>query len=131
MKPAPGSPTSITSVELRPDCVKVDASLVRGVDNDVNRQAVVAGILHFAATAGCQVIAEGIETDTELAILKELGVSLGQGYLLGRRHRPTPGWALERADSTSIRSASATIAGAMVALGSTRGCADRESRSSG
>lgn len=71
-------------VELRPDFVKVDASLVRGVDRDVSRQAVVAGILHFAAAADCQVIAEGIETDEELAMLTRLGVGLGQGYLLGR-----------------------------------------------
>jgi PAS domain S-box-containing protein len=71
-------------VELRPDFVKIDAGLVRGVDADVGRQAVVAGILHFAAAAGCQVIAEGIETDAELIAVTELGVTLGQGYLLGR-----------------------------------------------
>jgi predicted signal transduction protein with EAL and GGDEF domain len=44
----------------------------------------VAGILHFAAAAGCQVIAEGIETGPELATVTELGVTLGQGFLLGR-----------------------------------------------
>ncbi len=71
-------------VELSPDFVKVDAGLVRGVDRDVSRQAVVAGILHFAAAAGCQVIAEGIENDSELEMLTGLGVTLGQGYLLGR-----------------------------------------------
>jgi EAL domain-containing protein (putative c-di-GMP-specific phosphodiesterase class I) len=54
------------------------------VDTDLSRQAVVAGILHFAAAAHCQVIAEGIETEAELAMLTELGVALGQGYLLGR-----------------------------------------------
>ena len=48
------------------------------------RQAVVAGFVHFAASAGCQVIAEGIETDAELAMVKSLGVTLGQGYLLAR-----------------------------------------------
>ena len=71
-------------VELRPEFVKIDASLVRGVDTDLSRQAVVAGILHFATAAQCQVIAEGIETDAELATVTELGVTLGQGYLLGR-----------------------------------------------
>lgn len=71
-------------IELRPDFVKIDISLVRGVDTDVSRQAVVAGILHFAAAAHCQVIAEGIETDAELATLTELGVAFGQGYLLAR-----------------------------------------------
>ncbi|MBA3236360.1 MAG: EAL domain-containing protein, partial [Chloroflexi bacterium] len=42
-------------VELRPDFVKIDVSLVRGVDTDLSRQAVVAGILHFAAAAHCEV----------------------------------------------------------------------------
>ena len=71
-------------VELRPHFVKVDAGLVRGVDHDVSRQAVVAGILHFATAAHCHLIAEGIETDDERAMVMKLGVGLGQGYLLGR-----------------------------------------------
>ena len=74
--------------ELRPDFLKIDQGLVRGVDGDVGRQAVVAGLVHFAASAGCQVIAEGIETDAELATVRSLGVTLGQGYLLAR-----PSWA--------------------------------------
>jgi EAL domain-containing protein (putative c-di-GMP-specific phosphodiesterase class I) len=71
-------------VELRPDFVKIDAGLVRGVDTDVGRQAVVAGILHFAAAVSCQVIAEGVENETELAIVMKLGVTFGQGSYLGR-----------------------------------------------
>jgi PAS domain S-box-containing protein len=71
-------------VELRPDFLKIDVCLVRDVDEEVGRQAVVAGLVHFAASAGCQVIAEGIETDAELAMVRSLGVTLGQGYLLGR-----------------------------------------------
>lgn len=71
-------------VELRPDFIKIDISLVRGVHEDVGRQAVVVGLVHFAASAGCQVIAEGIETEDELAAVRDLGVTLGQGYLLAR-----------------------------------------------
>jgi PAS domain S-box-containing protein len=82
-------------VELRPDFVKIDVSLVRGVDTDMSRQAVVAGILHFAAASHCEVIAEGLETDTELAMITELGVTFGQGYLLGR---PAPADEWLRAD---------------------------------
>ncbi|HEX7471595.1 MAG TPA: EAL domain-containing protein [Candidatus Limnocylindrales bacterium] len=74
-------------VELRPDFLKIDVGLVRGVDTDVGRQAVVAGLVHFAASAGCQVIAEGIETEAELATVTRLGVTLGQGYLLARPSR--------------------------------------------
>jgi EAL domain-containing protein (putative c-di-GMP-specific phosphodiesterase class I) len=71
-------------VGLRPDFVKIDAGLVRGVDADPSRRAVVVGLIHFAAEAGCQVIAEGIETAAERATVAELGVTLGQGYLLAR-----------------------------------------------
>jgi EAL domain-containing protein (putative c-di-GMP-specific phosphodiesterase class I) len=69
-------------VELRPDFIKIDVSLVRGVDADLHRQAVIVGLIHFAAEARCQVIAEGIETEAERATLAKLGVTLGQGYLL-------------------------------------------------
>lgn len=71
-------------LELRPHFVKLDLSLVRQVDTDPARQAMVAGMAHFARDAGCELIAEGIETDQELHELVRLGVSLGQGYLLGR-----------------------------------------------
>lgn len=71
-------------VQLRPALVKIDASLVRGVDQDLSRAALVVGLVHFAAAAGSQVIAEGIETDAEKATVASLGVTLGQGYLLGR-----------------------------------------------
>ena len=80
-------------VELRPDFVKIDISPVRGVDRDPSRRAVVVGLVHFAAEAGCQVLAEGIETEDERLTVIELGVTLGQGYLLAR---PAPAGAWQR-----------------------------------
>jgi EAL domain-containing protein (putative c-di-GMP-specific phosphodiesterase class I) len=71
-------------VGLRPDFLKIDIGLVRGVANDPSRRAVVVGLVHFAAEAGCQVIAEGVETAQERATVTELGVTLGQGYLLAK-----------------------------------------------
>ena len=71
-------------VELAPDFVKIDAGLIRGCDTDARRRAVVAGLIHYAADARCQVIAEGIETDAERHTVSALGVTLGQGFLLGR-----------------------------------------------
>ena len=71
-------------VELRPQFLKLDVSLVRGVDRDVTRQAMIAGLRHFAGRVNCELIAEGIEAQAELAMLRELDVPLGQGYLLGR-----------------------------------------------
>jgi len=71
-------------LELRPDFVKLDIGLVRDIDRDDVRQALVAGIVYFARKSGCQLIAEGIETPGERDQLRSLGVELGQGYLLGR-----------------------------------------------
>jgi EAL domain-containing protein (putative c-di-GMP-specific phosphodiesterase class I) len=71
-------------VDLRPDIVKIDAGLIRGVNADVPRQALVAGLVHFAAVAGAIVIAEGVETEAERATVHTLGVTLAQGYLLAR-----------------------------------------------
>jgi EAL domain-containing protein (putative c-di-GMP-specific phosphodiesterase class I) len=77
-------------VELGPRFLKADISLVRHVDRDLTRQAMIAGLRHFAERAGCEVIAEGIGEAAELEMLRELGVPLGQGYLLGRPE-PLPG----------------------------------------
>ena len=71
-------------VELVPQFLKLDISLVHQVDRDLSRQAMIAGLSQFATRAGCEVIAEGIEDPAELEMLLELGVPFGQGYLLGR-----------------------------------------------
>jgi EAL domain-containing protein (putative c-di-GMP-specific phosphodiesterase class I) len=71
-------------VELRPQFLKLDISLVRGVHSDLTRQAMIAGLVRFAEQTQCAVIAEGIEQRADLDILRDLGVAYGQGYLLGR-----------------------------------------------
>jgi EAL domain-containing protein (putative c-di-GMP-specific phosphodiesterase class I) len=71
-------------LETSPSWVKLDLGLVRGVDTDPVRQALVAGLVHFAAQAEIALIAEGIETEAERQMLKALGVRLGQGFLLAR-----------------------------------------------
>ena len=70
-------------LELDPDYIKLDRSWVTGIDHDVARQALVAGLGHFSDRFGCTLIAEGIETERELAELRRLSAPLGQGYLLG------------------------------------------------
>jgi PAS domain S-box-containing protein len=71
-------------VDLRPAFVKLDIGLVRGIDTDPTRRALMVGLLHFASESAGQTIAEGVETEAELATLRQLGVPLAQGYLLGR-----------------------------------------------
>jgi EAL domain-containing protein (putative c-di-GMP-specific phosphodiesterase class I) len=79
-----GSANFAHIVGLRPDLVKLDLGLVRGIDRDLARQALAVGMHHFARAAGCQILAEGIETPEEAETLAALGVELGQGYLYGR-----------------------------------------------
>lgn len=71
-------------LELRPDFVKLDIGLVRAIDRDAARQAMVAGMVHYAAETGTALIAEGVETEDERRTLLALGVRYGQGFLLGR-----------------------------------------------
>jgi len=86
--------TSLSHIlELQPDFVKLDISLVRGIDTDPARQAMIAGMCHFAAQSGTTLIAEGIETDAEAEMLRTLGVPLGEGGMLGQGYlfgRPEP-----------------------------------------
>jgi PAS domain S-box-containing protein len=71
-------------IELQPEFMKLDMSLVRGIEHDPARQGLVAGMVYFAVRTDRTLIAEGIETEAELGTLRSLGVELGQGYLLGR-----------------------------------------------
>ena len=70
-------------VMLEPDFVKLDRSWVTDINTDPTRQAMVAGLSHFARTTGCDLVAEGIESAAERDTLLDLDVRLGQGYLLG------------------------------------------------
>jgi EAL domain-containing protein (putative c-di-GMP-specific phosphodiesterase class I) len=69
---------------LRPDFIKLDRDWVEAIDGDAARQALVAGLHHFARSLGARLVAEGIETDAELSTLRGIGVELGQGYLFAR-----------------------------------------------
>jgi EAL domain-containing protein (putative c-di-GMP-specific phosphodiesterase class I) len=71
-------------MELAPDFIKVDMSLVRGIDTDPPRQELLRALHAVAGKLGGQIIAEGIETAEELEALQRLGVPYGQGYLFGR-----------------------------------------------
>ena len=71
-------------LELAPDFVKIDLDLVRGVDAEPARQALIAGMGYFAVKRKLRLVAEGIETRRELDALQALAVPYGQGYLRGR-----------------------------------------------
>ncbi len=71
-------------LQLQPDIIKLDMALVRGVDQDPAKRALAAALCFFARETDCQIVAEGIETEAEFEVLEALGVSRGQGFLLGR-----------------------------------------------
>ena len=71
-------------LELAPALVKLDIGLVRGIDSDPARQALLAGMAYFGSKRRIRLVAEGIETMAELRALRTLAIPYGQGYLLGR-----------------------------------------------
>jgi EAL domain-containing protein (putative c-di-GMP-specific phosphodiesterase class I)/AmiR/NasT family two-component response regulator len=71
-------------LRLQPDIIKLDRAIITGLDSDPARRALVAALVHFAQEMRADIVAEGIETEGELAALRDLEVHFGQGYLLAR-----------------------------------------------
>lgn len=69
---------------FQPHVVKIDMAIVRNIDQDKVRQAIVNGIVVMCGQIGSLVVAEGIETKQERDCLAALGVELMQGYLFCR-----------------------------------------------
>ena len=66
------------------DMIKVDRSFVQGVDHDAKDAAITANIVTLAHALGLVAIAEGIESDGQLASIRDLGCDLAQGFLFAR-----------------------------------------------
>ena len=82
-------------LRLKPEIIKIDMSLVRGIDTIPTNRALILGLAAMANDLGIMVIAEGIEKAEERDLLIEAGIELGQGYLLGKPQHllaltPTP-----------------------------------------
>jgi|HubBroStandDraft_2_1064218.scaffolds.fasta_scaffold04162_6 EAL domain-containing protein (putative c-di-GMP-specific phosphodiesterase class I) len=72
-----------------PSYLKLDRSLVSGIDSDSDRAALVGALVGYSKQVGCLLVAEGVETDAELQAIRQLGVPLVQGFYLSR---PGPPW---------------------------------------
>ena len=70
-------------LRLSPDVIKLDITLTKGVDSDQARRALAFALTSFASEIGADIVAEGVETRSELEALKALGVVYGQGFYLG------------------------------------------------
>lgn len=79
-----------TIAVLQPEFIKVDMSLVRDVDKDPVRRALMETMVSLADRIGSEIIAEGIESKSEASTLIDIGVHYGQGYFLSRPHYPKP-----------------------------------------
>ncbi|QVK24766.1 GGDEF domain-containing protein [Shewanella dokdonensis] len=76
--------------ELAPDYVKIDRHFIDRIDQFPVKQEFVRSIVTLCQSLTCQVIAEGIETEAELAVLQRLGLQLCQGFLLGKPQPQPP-----------------------------------------
>ena len=69
---------------LQPDIAKLDRALCKGIESSTARRHLVGAIVEVAHELDCKVVGVGIERDTELEALLELGVDYGQGFFLGQ-----------------------------------------------
>jgi EAL domain-containing protein (putative c-di-GMP-specific phosphodiesterase class I)/CheY-like chemotaxis protein len=70
-------------LSLDPDIIKLDREITAGVDHDAGRAKLVGGLIAGASAVSTVVVAEGIETETQLQCLRHFGVRGGQGYFIG------------------------------------------------
>jgi EAL domain-containing protein (putative c-di-GMP-specific phosphodiesterase class I) len=70
--------------EFQPDIIKIDLELVRDIDTKPVGRKIVAAVVGLCRELGIEVIAEGIETRAELAVLEAMGIDLFQGYLFAK-----------------------------------------------
>ena len=79
---------------LPADVLKIDRSFVRGLGEEVEDTAIVRMIVDLAHTLGMEVVAEGVETEDQAALLAEMGCDMAQGYHFSRPlpHADVPGF---------------------------------------
>ncbi|MDA8200655.1 MAG: EAL domain-containing protein [Thermaerobacter sp.] len=79
-----GYAAAATVLAVQPDILKLDRQLIAFIDEDVRKQSLVRALRTWTHDLGIRLVAEGIETEEELAALTDLGCDYGQGFLLGR-----------------------------------------------
>lgn len=88
-----GTADPLRLINLRPDWVKLDVSLIRQVGHNADMDRLLQLLLRWTDPGRTQVVAEGVESPAQVLRLRELGVRYGQGYALGR---PGPAWPISQ-----------------------------------
>jgi diguanylate cyclase (GGDEF)-like protein len=94
--------------ELRPEYVKIDKYFVHNVHNEAVKVQTLKGLTRLAETFGTLLVAEGIEAEAELQIVRDLGIDFGQGYFLGRPH-PVPAMKILNPAAETIASSQISV----------------------
>ncbi|MEO5778431.1 EAL domain-containing protein [Arthrobacter sp. PAMC25284] len=103
-------PDSIPRIrQLGPDILKLDRTLIAGIDTDPLRRCFGEAMTAFAEQLGATLIAEGIETSAEFGAVAGLGIRTGQGYFLGRPTTRPRDWA--RWDLPAVEARSRNVPG--------------------
>jgi EAL domain-containing protein (putative c-di-GMP-specific phosphodiesterase class I) len=83
--------SSLQSIsELVPDYIKVDRSLISGIDQNEVKSNILEAFVMFAKKMNSEIIAEGIETEAELQHVIDLGIDYGQGFFIAKPNNPIP-----------------------------------------
>lgn len=71
-------------VRLQPDVVKIDRFFIHDIASDPLKFEAVKAMQHFAAASGARLVAEGIENEADLIVVRDMGIACGQGYFFGK-----------------------------------------------
>ncbi len=77
-------------VRLQPDVVKIDRFFIDDIANDPLKFEAVRAMQHFAGASGAKLVAEGIENEADLIVVRDMGIALGQGFFFGRPQARAP-----------------------------------------
>lgn len=73
-------------VRLQPDVVKIDRFFIHDIACDPLKFEAVRAMQHFASASGARLVAEGIENEADLIVVRDMGIGCGQGFFFGRPH---------------------------------------------
>ena len=79
-----GSVSFNSLFDVHADIIKIDIDVTHGIESDPMKEAMASALKGLADRLGAMSLAEGIETEEELNLLRDVGVQAGQGYLFGR-----------------------------------------------